>query len=325
MISTLEGVHSGITLRRVVFASTDCEPTCNCCMVAWTATSYAEALHGHCTLFPARKPWRTFTGAHLQPERVRHRLKHPNRRCIGECNSAANVRCSTESGTSSQRVTRRTLGLFAAAVTLGIRQSAQASNFSSYDLAASSQPALPEATAVLQSVATASKFKPGQKQVLAINKRVQTQNNAPLGFPNFVRDGYEIIILADGYQETPEGLILKDFEEGKGSLPQDGQQVTFDYTAYNESGARIDSTYQKGRPAQTRLGINGLIPGFEKGIKTMKVGGKRRLVVAPALGPPVGPSTFFSAKQCEVFDVELLDIKTCRRRQVAMFSDVVCE
>lgn len=120
MISTLEGVHSGITLRRVVFASTDCEPTCNCCMVAWTATSYAEALHGHCTLFPARKPWRTFTGAHLQPERVRHRLKHPNRRCIGECNSAANVRCSTESGTSSQRVTRRTLGLFAAAVTLGV-------------------------------------------------------------------------------------------------------------------------------------------------------------------------------------------------------------
>ena len=55
--------------------------------------------------------------------------------------------------------------------------------------------------------------------------------------------------------------LCQDFEEGKGSLPQDGQQVTFDYTAYNESGSRIDSTYQKGRPAQTRLGINGLIPG----------------------------------------------------------------
>lgn len=62
---------------------------------------------------------------------------------------------------------------------------------------------------------------------------------------------------------TPSDLtcLLQDFEEGNGSLPQDGQQVTFDYTAYNESGARIDSTYQKGRPAQTRLGINGLIPG----------------------------------------------------------------
>lgn len=65
--------------------------------------------------------------------------------------------------------------------------------------------------------------------------------------------------------------------------------------------------------------------GFELGIKTMQVGGKRRIVVPPELGPPVGPSTFFSAKQCEVFDVQLMAVKNCRRRQVAMFSDVVCE
>ena len=65
--------------------------------------------------------------------------------------------------------------------------------------------------------------------------------------------------------------------------------------------------------------------GFELGIKGMQPGGKRRIVVPPELGPPVGPSTFFSAKQCEVFDVQLRDVKSCRRRQVAMFSDVVCE
>ncbi len=68
-----------------------------------------------------------------------------------------------------------------------------------------------------------------------------------------------------------------------------------------------------------------IIAGFEEGMKTMHVGGRRRLIVPPDLGPPVGPSTFFSAKQCEVFDVELLNVKSCRRRQVAMFSDVVCE
>ena len=67
------------------------------------------------------------------------------------------------------------------------------------------------------------------------------------------------------------------------------------------------------------------IAGFEEGMSTMRVGGRRRLIVPPELGPPVGPSTFFSAKQCEVFDVELLNVRTCRRRQVAMFSDVVCE
>ncbi len=65
--------------------------------------------------------------------------------------------------------------------------------------------------------------------------------------------------------------------------------------------------------------------GFEMGIKSMQVGGKRRIVVSPELGPPVGPSTFFSAKQCEVFDVQLRAVRQCRRRQVAMFSDVVCE
>lgn len=44
----------------------------------------------------------------------------------------------------------------------------------------------------------------------------------------------------------------------------------------------------------------------------MKPGGKRRIVVPPELGPPVGPATFFSAKQYEVFDVELRSVKTCR-------------
>jgi FKBP-type peptidyl-prolyl cis-trans isomerase len=43
----------------------------------------------------------------------------------------------------------------------------------------------------------------------------------------------------------------------------------------------------------------------------MKPGGKRRIVVPPELGPPVGPATFFSAKQYEVFDVELRSVKTC--------------
>lgn len=56
-------------------------------------------------------------------------------------------------------------------------------------------------------------------------------------------------------------MIYKDFVQGSGTEPLDGQQVVFDYTAYNENGAAIDSSYRKGRPAETRLGISGLIPG----------------------------------------------------------------
>ena len=42
------------------------------------------------------------------------------------------------------------------------------------------------------------------------------------------------------------------------------QEVVFHYTAYNESGRRIDSSYQKGQPARTRMGIQGLIPGTSR-------------------------------------------------------------
>ena len=164
-----------------------------------------------------------------------------------------------------------------------------------------------------------------QRQALQINRRTQRQNNAPPDFPLFVREGYDMTVLASGgYQVTEDGLIYKDYVVGSGKEPRDGQQVTFDYTAYNESASVIDSSYRKGQPASTRLGIAGMIPGFEMGIKTMKPGGKRRIVVPPELGPPVGPSTFFSAKQFEVFDVELRSSKTCTRRTIGMFSDVVC-
>lgn len=166
-----------------------------------------------------------------------------------------------------------------------------------------------------------------QRQLLEYNKRAQRQNSAPPDFPLFIREGYDMTLLtSEGYQVTPEGLIYKDYAVGAGDeYPKDGQQVTFDYTAYNESASVIDSSYRKGQPASTRLGISGMIPGFELGIKTMKPGGKRRIVVPPELGPPVGPSTFFSAKQFEVFDVELRSAKTCTRRTIGMFSDVVCE
>lgn len=168
-------------------------------------------------------------------------------------------------------------------------------------------------------------FTAAQKQILEYNQRTQRQNNVPPDFPAFVREGYDMTVLGDGYQRSPDGIIFKEFVEGAGELPQEGQQIIFDYTAYNEAGATIDSSYRKGQPAQTQLGIKGLIPGFELAIKAMKPGGKRRIVVPPELGPPVGPATFFSAKQYEVFDVELRSVKTCTRQTVGMFSKVVCE
>lgn len=165
-----------------------------------------------------------------------------------------------------------------------------------------------------------------EKIILEYNQRIAVFNRAPADYPSFIRNGYEVRVLTkEGYVEQEDGLIYKDYREGPGMVPEDGQQVQFHYTAYNESGAVIDSTYRKDRPATIRLGIGGMIPGFEEGIKSMRVGGKRRLVVPPELGPPVGPSTFFSARQFEVFDVELLSVSSCERKGFGMVSKVVCE
>ena len=57
---------------------------------------------------------------------------------------------------------------------------------------------------------------------------------------------------------------MQDYDVGSGPFPVDGQEVQFHYTAYNESGGRIDSSFNKGggKPSVVRLGINGLIPGM---------------------------------------------------------------
>ncbi|KAF6149898.1 hypothetical protein GIB67_008619, partial [Kingdonia uniflora] len=138
--------------------------------------------------------------------------------------------------------------------------------------------------------------------------------------------GFEVkVVASDKYVKRDSGLFYLDIEVGKGEIPKDGQQVTFHYVGYNESGRRIDSTYLQGAPAKIRVGTNALVPGFEEGIRNMRPGGRRRIIIPPELGPPVGPSTFFSSKQFEVFDVELLSVQNCERRTIlAFYSDLVC-
>lgn len=177
--------------------------------------------------------------------------------------------------------------------------------------------------------AASGKVKPAspynEKRLLEQNRKIQDANNAPEEFPNFVREGFQVkVMISDRYVKRDNGLIYLDLQLGEGDCPKDGQQVTFHYIGYNESGRRIDSTYLQGSPAKVRLGNKALVPGFEEGIRDMKPGGKRRIIIPPELGPPVGPSTFFSAKQFEVFDVEMLNVKDCERRTIAFYSDVVC-
>lgn len=56
-------------------------------------------------------------------------------------------------------------------------------------------------------------------------------------------------------------FCLQDYELGSGEVPEEGQEVEFNYSAYNENGSRVDTSFAKGKAAKTRLGIKGLIPG----------------------------------------------------------------
>ncbi|XP_062187197.1 uncharacterized protein LOC133890711 [Phragmites australis] len=164
-----------------------------------------------------------------------------------------------------------------------------------------------------------------ERRLLQQNKKIQEANRAPDDFPNFIREGFEVkVVTSDNFITRDSGLMYEDIKVGTGDSPKDGQQIVFHYVGYNEAGRRIDSTYIQGSPAKIRLGNKTLVPGFEEGIRDMKPGGKRRIIIPPDLGPPVGPSTFFSAKQFEVFDVELLAVQDCQRRTIAFYSDVVC-
>ncbi|MCE3050125.1 hypothetical protein HAX54_046506 [Datura stramonium] len=80
-------------------------------------------------------------------------------------------------------------------------------------------------------------------------------------------------------------------------------KVTFHYTGYNESGRRIDSTYLQGSPAKIRMGTKALVPGFEEGIRDMRPGGKRRIIIPPELGPPV--SVLKSPPQLDSFTISI--------------------
>ena len=111
-------------------------------------------------------------------------------------------------------------------------------------------------------------------------------------------------------QTTASGLKYTDEVVGSGASPQPGQKVTVHYTGTLANGAKFDSSLDRNQPYTFTLGAGEVIRGWEEGVASMKVGGKRKLIIPPNLGygaagrPPKIPpnATLF-------FDMELLDVK----------------
>ncbi len=112
------------------------------------------------------------------------------------------------------------------------------------------------------------------------------------------------------YTTTDSGLKYYDFEIGGGPSPVEGQRVFVHYTGWLLDGARFDSSLERGQPFNFILGMGQVIPGWDEGIATMNVGGKRQLVIPPELGYGVegaGGGTI-PPNATLIFEVELLEV-----------------
>lgn len=89
---------------------------------------------------------------------------------------------------------------------------------------------------------------------------------------------------------TPSGLQYLDKEIGKGNFPKQGQRVTINFIMKTEDGTVIEDTYESKIPMSFILGNKDAIQGLEEGVATMRIGGKRILIVPPELG--FGASSF---------------------------------
>ena len=87
---------------------------------------------------------------------------------------------------------------------------------------------------------------------------------------------------------TPSGLKITDSKVGTGATPKAGQTCVMHYTGWlyenGQKGKKFDSSVDRGQPFKFPIGRGRVIPGWDEGVATMKVGGKRTLIIPPDLG-----------------------------------------
>ena len=113
---------------------------------------------------------------------------------------------------------------------------------------------------------------------------------------------------------TPSGLQITDTKIGTGASPQPGQTCVMHYTGWlyqnGAKGQKFDSSVDRGRPFEFPIGRQRVIPGWDEGVASMKVGGKRTLIIPPDLGYGArGAGGVIPPNATLVFEVDLLGVR----------------
>ncbi|UZQ53830.1 FKBP-type peptidyl-prolyl cis-trans isomerase [Trichothermofontia sichuanensis B231] len=114
---------------------------------------------------------------------------------------------------------------------------------------------------------------------------------------------------ANAIVTLPSGLQYEDLRVGDGPSPQPGDRVTVHYTGTLTNGKQFDSSRDRGRPFQFTIGVGQVIKGWDEGVASMKVGGRRKLIIPSELGyGSRGAGGVIPPDATLVFDIELLAV-----------------
>jgi len=109
---------------------------------------------------------------------------------------------------------------------------------------------------------------------------------------------------------TESGLQYIDLVVGAGRQAELGDTATVHYTGWLADGKKFDSSVDRKEPFSFRVGAGQVIKGWDEGVGTMKVGGKRKLIIPPQLGYGArGAGNVIPPNATLTFDVELLGLR----------------